>query len=307
MLTRVECVVGDTPPARLVRWYGPMRAAFPTLDVAIVPKAESTAWCIDLGEWGAPSLSFWEFDQLADERLETTAATIAFLVQPTANVGQALGVLTRCQRWIARRNRHSAGRAFDCVLRAHRFLYDLRKPLLLADYRHALDTWQWVLRLDGEASGALQIAALLHDIERIASESEVRVEHLATNYERFKNAHARRGSEITRLFLRDVAISVSQAERVADLVACHETPSGDAELAVLNDADGLSFFSLNSAGFFDYYGPEHTARKIRYTLARMRKSAVAELATVRLRADVDRLTCQALSVADAQQLVSPPP
>lgn len=223
---------------------------------------------------------------------------MALIVPGWANVGEVMGVLTRCQRWIGARNRHSAGARFDDVLRAHRFLYDLRKPLLLADYRHALDTWQWILRLDREARVPLQIAALLHDIERIASESDVRIEHLAPDYERFKASHARRGSEMTRVFLRSIALSRPEADRVVDLVARHETPAGDEELAVLNDADGLSFFSLNSAGFFDYYGQAHTARKVGYTLARMRPRAVAELSTVRLRADVARLTWQALAAAD---------
>jgi hypothetical protein len=111
---------------------------------------------------------------------------------------------------------------------------------------------------------------------------------------------------MTRVFLGNIDYPADQVERVVDLVARHETPAGDSELALLNDADALSFFSLNSAGFFDYYGPVHGARKIRYTLGRMRRAAVAELATVRLRADVARLTWQALAAADPHPTVSAP-
>ncbi|HMI88821.1 MAG TPA: DUF4202 family protein [Polyangiaceae bacterium] len=119
-------------------------------------------------------------------------------------------------------------------------------------------------------------------------------------------SHARRGSEMTRHFLRNIDVSARQTERIVDLVARHETPAGDPDLALLDDADALSFFSLNSAGFFDYFGTAHAARKVRYTLARMRRSAVAELATVRLRADVARATWQALATADPHPAVSAP-
>ena len=300
MLTRVECVVGDLSPSRLVRWRPSLRAAFPTLEVETVSKPAPHAWCIDLARWCEPPFSFWDFDQRTDDELEATGAAIAFLVEPTVTVTDALSVLTRAQRWIARRNEHTRGAHFDDVLRAHRFLYDLRKPLVLADFRHALDTWQWTLRLSDDASAPLQIAALLHDIERIASEADVRVEHLAVDYERFKNAHAHRGSEMTRLFLRDISLPDGQAQKVAELVAYHETPTGDEDLTLLNEADALSFFSLNSAGFLDYYGEAHSMRKIRYTLARMRSCALTHLATMRLRADVARLTWQALSTGDTR-------
>jgi hypothetical protein len=146
----------------------------------------------------------------------------------------------------------------------------------------------------------------LHDIERIASERDQRIEHLATNYEHFKTAHARRGAEMARSFLRNFELSPAYVERVVDLVARHETPAGDEELALLNDADGLSFFSLNSGGFFDYYGQSHTSRKIRYTLARMRPRARVELADLWLRADVAHLTRQAIAAANPHPVASAP-
>jgi hypothetical protein len=306
MLTRVEFVVADMSMGRLSHWSSRMRSAFPTLDIAFVQMPAPRAWCIDMTEWCDPALCFWEFDRRVDEAFVGGATTVALLIPGPASFGEGLGVVTRCQRWIGRRNRHTRGAVFDAALRAHRQVYDLHKPLVLADYRHALDTWQWILRLDAEASASLQLAALFHDIERIASESDLRVEHLARNYEGFKAAHARRGSEMTRLLLRDVPISRDEGDRVAELVARHETPAEDEELALLNDADALSFFSLNSAGFFDYFGAAHTARKIRYTLARMRTPAVAALSTVRLRADVAELTWQSMGAVDALHAAGAP-
>ena len=306
MLTRVECVFGDTSPKAVSRCQASLREAFPTLTVAVASAPASDAWCVDLAAWCSGSISLWEFDQLADDALEGRATKVALLAPTPGSADASLGVLTRCQRWIGRRNGHTQGAAFDDLLKAHCLLYDVRKPLLLADYRHALDTWQWILRLAPDAGAPLQVAALLHDIERIASERDQRIEHLAPNYERFKAAHARRGAEMARSFLRNVPMSPVQAKRVADLVARHETPAGDEDLAVLNDADALSFFSLNSAGFFDYYEPAHTARKIRYTLARMRPRARHELANVWLRPDVAHLTRQALAAENPHPIASAP-
>ena len=49
------------------------------------------------------------------------------------------------------------------------------------------------------------------------------------------------------------------------------------------DADALSFFSLNSAGYLDYFGPEATHRKVAYTLRRLRPEARRYLDGLRLR------------------------
>ena len=303
---RVECVFGDTTADQRARWSLRVRTLFPSLDVAFVPAPTDEAFLLDLEDWCDPKLSFWDFDCCTEEAVAKGATTFALVGASSALLPSALEALTRCQRLMARCNRHSNGSAFAAARAAHRALYDLKKPLLLADYRHALDTWQWTLRLESEASSALQLAALFHDIERISSEADVRIEHLAASYERFKTAHAVRGAEMTRLVLRQAELGPADVDRVVELVSRHETPRDDVELAVLNDADALSFFSLNSAGFIDYYGAAHTLRKIRYTLARMRRTAIAELATIRLRPDVARMTWQALGTADARPAASAP-
>jgi hypothetical protein len=72
-------------------------------------------------------------------------------------------------------------------------------------------------------------------------------------------------------------------------VAAHERQSSDAEIALLNDADALSFFSLNSSGYADYFGPEQTRKKVAYTWNRMREPARTKLASVHLRSDVKQM------------------
>lgn len=78
----------------------------------------------------------------------------------------------------------AAGRGRTRLLRRHRSLHPADKPLVRADYRHALDVWQWVLRLDPEAGGAVQIAALFHDVERIFTEAESRSEQAVSALDR---------------------------------------------------------------------------------------------------------------------------
>ena len=53
-------------------------------------------------------------------------------------------------------------------------------------------------------------------------------------------------------------------------------------LSLLNDADALSFFSLNSVGYLDYFGPEQTRKKVAYSLSRLRPDARRYLAGLRL-------------------------
>jgi hypothetical protein len=141
-----------------------------------------------------------------------------------------------------------------------------------------------VLRLSSDASPALQIAALFHDIERLQSEADVRSEYLASDYARFKREHAVEGAAQLSSLLADLDLPAALLGRAQELVARHEQPCDDTELRLLNNADSLSFFALNSAGFLAYYGPEHTRTKVAYTWERMQPSARAMLSEVRLEA-----------------------
>ncbi|MEA2599818.1 MAG: hypothetical protein QOF89_810 [Acidobacteriota bacterium] len=199
----------------------------------------------------------------------------------------AAEVFTRCQRHMDRRNAASRGALFDRVLAAHRTLHDLAKPLVRADWNHALDTWQWTLRLDRDAGLAVQLAALFHDVERLTTEADSRIEHRARDYQGFKDDHARRGAELAAAALDAAGVDFATIDHVARLIAGHERPPalGDpdaADLALLNDADALSFFSLNSAGYLDYFGPGPARRKVAWTLRRLRPAARRHLAGMRL-------------------------
>ncbi len=205
--------------------------------------------------------------------------------------GFAREVLTRCQRLMDRRNTASLSALFDRVLAEHRALHDLAKPLVRAGYNHALDTWHWALRLEPEADLAVQLAALFHDVERLVSEADVRVEHHAANYQAFKDDHALKGAWMADQTLSRAGVDERTRRRTARLIAEHERPPAAddpeaREIALLNDADALSFFSLNSVGYLDYYGPEQTRRKVAYTLRRLRPGSLRYLDGMRLRPQV---------------------
>jgi hypothetical protein len=231
-----------------------------------------------------------------NELAERTAGPfgLRLLGSPERLPTMAFEVLTRCQRLADRRNHDSCGPEFDRVLRCHRELHDLAKPLVRADHSHSLDTWQWMLRLNRGASLAAQLAALFHDVERLVSEADVRVEHLAPVYQEFKDAHARSGAVMALEALAEAGVDEPVCRRVARLIGGHEQPPFPGEpyaeeLALLNDADALSFFSLNSPGYMDYFGPEATRRKVAFTLARLRPAARRRLSHIRLRPDVAAL------------------
>lgn len=217
---------------------------------------------IELDRWFDTRADFGAFDAVIDELVARGPACL--VIRGTVREAQRATweMLARWQRHLDRRNGASRTPVFDSVLAALLRRHDLSKPLVRAGWNHALDTWQWMLRLDPGASAAAQMAALLH---------------------------ARRGADIADGLLNASGVDAPTRSRVVELVASHERSAGDPDESLLDDADALSFFSQSSAGYLDYFGPAQTLRKIAHSVSRMRSGAVARLARVRLRADVDEL------------------
>jgi hypothetical protein len=270
---------------------GRMRALaheFPSVAAELEWNPGSTIPTFELARWNDQRIDFRAFDDGAEELARLGEATLVIRGEADEGMRGAWEMLTRWQRLVDRRNAASRTHAFNSLLERLRSHHDLDKPLVRADWNHALDTWQWLLRLDGEAGLPVQLAALLHDVERLESEADARVEHLAPDYAAFKKTHAERGARIAAALLAASGIEAGARDRASALIAGHERPGADPDLLLVNDADALSFFSQNSAGYLDYFGPEQTRRKVAYTLGRMRPAARARLATVRLRADISR-------------------
>ena len=276
---------------------------FPTLTVRpFAPGGALRVLELDAREWRSPGFDPLQWDERVFGAAAESRGDLALHLtgaRREALATTALELLTRYQGLVGRRNALSEGAPFDALVARHRALHDLSKPLVLGDYRHSLDTWQWVLRLAPGAERALQLAALFHDVERLLSEADARVEHLTRDYQDFKNAHAARSAELAHTLLTDLGEDAATRERVRGLIGQHEEPGGDECLRLLQDADALSFFSLEASGFTRAFPPEHVRRKVAHTLARLRPSRRWRLSRMRLSPRVRRLLDEALGAEDS--------
>jgi hypothetical protein len=237
---------------------------------------------VDERAWFSRAFDFWTFDRSMDARSGIGFYLTIRTTDPDATLPK---VLTRCQRLFDRRNEASGTPVFDRILKAHRAIHELERPLVRADYDHALDVWQWVLRLNPRAGLEPQVAALFHDVDRLVGDSGSRVEQ----------DRAEAGAWIAAQILGAVALPRETAERICALIEGHETPGNDAAATLIDEADALSFFSFNSPGFFDYFDAAHCRRKVDDTLARLGPHGRSLLRTIFLRPDVEA------SVRDAQR------
>jgi predicted metal-dependent HD superfamily phosphohydrolase len=236
---------------------------------------------VDAGAWARGALDLPELD----ERIDDLAAAGPFALEvqgEPASVAEEVEV--RCQRWSGRRNGGLPHEELTRLLARLRDIHPVDKPLVRADYRHALDVWQWVLRLDPEAGGAVQLAALFHDVERVFSEADFRSEQMVEAYDDYKARHAARSAAITARVLEEEGCEAALRTRTAELIAGHDQPgrADSQDAALLEDADALSFFSLNSSGYLRYYGAEQARRKVEWTLARLSGRGHDALARLRL-------------------------
>lgn len=269
---------------------------FPHVSFAVMRESPAGALSLSERHWRADPLDFHAWDaSLLSQLKEPSWLAITLDGSGASGTKNVIEILTRYQRLTPRTNSVSQSAGFAEVLAEHRSLHDLSKPPGCADYDHAIDVWQWALRLEPRASEALQLAALFHDIERLFSEADVRVEQEAVDYQAFKDMHARIGASVARRVLTRCGVEPETAHRVAILIQHHERANSglrSEELALLADADTLSFFSLNSPAFADQYGPTHTRKKVRYSLLRMTERARQRLLNVRLRADIARYVAE---------------
>jgi hypothetical protein len=244
----------------------PAARDFPTVEAADRLEPGEDTIAVDASAWRDGLADFYWIDAQADALGERGLVPVATAGDPLVRIE----LLTRCQRWLDRRNPASSGPWFDQLLLFHRSLHDREKPADRAAHNRALDTWQWVLRLDPAAGAALQVAALFGLFGARA-------------------ADVLAGAPAPR----PVAERAGQLVRAVRSPAAAELDDSDGEVAVFEDADCLSFFAFASCAFLDDHGEAETRRKVAATLQRLSLRACAYLPVVRLRRDVAQLFSEA--------------
>lgn len=299
MLSGVRFTVAAASPSRFHSAARELRHRFAGLCVQPPdPGRGDPVAEVDLARWRFDTFDLTGLDHQVREALFHAGHCELRMIErggdSRACLRAACQVVTRYQRFLYGHNRASATARFERVLAIHEGLYDRSQPLPAADHDHALDTWQWLLRLWPSGSFALQVAALFHDVERLHSESEARREQFAADYQAWKNAHARAGADMAAGILTDAGIDPRTVARIHVLVAGHEDTARGIEAQLLADADALSFFSLNSPGFLSYYGAAHTAKKVAYSVARLGRRGRRALGEIKLLGDIRSMVETAL-------------
>ena len=111
---------------------------FPTVAIERAESCEKGDLVIDDFAWRG-AFDFRRFD----EAIEHARPLERITVRGSDAAGVACEVMARYQRLVARRNAASSTPLFDAVLEAHASLLG---PVR-SDLEHAIDTWQWMLRL----------------------------------------------------------------------------------------------------------------------------------------------------------------
>jgi hypothetical protein len=281
MIARVRLVLCDADLSFGALAIGELLAEFPSLEIAALRERRAPGdVTIDASDWRGPSCDFDAFDRRLAP-LEQGQGTLDIRTPARSAADTAAEILTRYQRLIPRSNAASRTPLFERVAEHHRALHDLSLLPARAAYDRALDVRHWVLRLDPHAGFVPQVAALFQDDPRLSeSLAEIGVDpSTRAEIARLTQArHGRRGDD--------------HAGTSLTLGPPHGASARG--LALLADADALSFFAQGSPSFVDRYGPTHARKKIAESLSRMSPRARTYLTRIRLRNDVARTLSEAI-------------
>lgn len=149
----------------------------------------------------------------------------------------------------------------------------ISKSPVKTDLAHAKSTRKWILKLKPDASYALQISALAHDIERgFEPDYYNETKENFDDYKKHKTIHSEKSAKIIVELLEKHGFDKEFISKVEHLVLKHEL-GGDSESNLLMDADSISFFEENFVQYYEKYGKYKAKKKIRFTYDRMSKKA----------------------------------
>ena len=131
---------------------------------------------------------------------------------------------------------------------AHRRIVEtVRTEGTLNDLVHAINTLHWLTVMDSGASEIIRLAALGHDIER-ARPNRVLMRGV-TSYIEYKRAHAQISGMMLNAILNECGYADNDGDLIEHIVAHAEERSDDAMVQIVCDADSISFFDVNLAGY----------------------------------------------------------
>ena len=148
---------------------------------------------------------------------------------------------------------------------------------------HLERTRDWLLVLEPDASEALVLAALTHDMERhFPGGAEFDPRTMAPHDEDYRKAHSERSARIVGEWLRGEGADEELVGHVQDLILLHEV-GGNPEADLVQAADSISFLETNGGlvrGWVDRgrCGPERARAQHERMYDRIRVERARELA-----------------------------
>jgi hypothetical protein len=146
-----------------------------------------------------------------------------------------------------------------------------------------VNTLEWLDKIAPNATPAMRLAALTHDMERAFDGPDKPVhENMGGDDSAYYEAHSRRSARIVGEFLRKQGADDELVAEVEKLIRAHEV-GGWEEANLVQAADSLSFFDVNIDLFLEFiregrHTVDEVAAKLDFTLARIQVEAAREIA-----------------------------
>ncbi len=226
--------------------------------IRLEAKSNRPALTVALPNWQNQQVDVMGFDRLFDKvSSDGDFRLVLWSRDWLEGVQSALELLNRYQRLLPLPIDYRPLPRLPEVLNARR---------LLTSSRAGHDAWRWLLRLSPQSSATVELAALFHDVLNPAHDNVARAAWSSLLCLGFRRAELLQATELaTRSALGEGT-----------------TP----ELALLQDARDLCFFSAQSWQFLRTEGPVATQERLRSLLGRMSPRAVCLALATRQPPDV---------------------
>ena len=164
---------------------------------------------------------------------------------------------------------------------------------------HLIRAFEWVLRLEPNASEAVQLAALTHDMERAFPGPDQPV-HTDLNDVGYERLHSERSARIVCEWLREQDADEPLVTEVGSLIRAHEV-GGWPEADLVQAVDSLSFLETNIGLFLNFarngrFSVDEVHDKFIRSYTRIRLPHVQAIATPLFEAALVSLTAVAREV-----------